>query len=1220
MQISHFRFALILSLATLLSVALSAAEDKNLTLETKHYRVAYKKKNAHLAGEVLKIAEAVWPTLAKAYDAYDNYQRIDIVITDEGDDANGYAIYSTSFVAIYAPHMDWVMRNRQGWIENVVTHELAHVFTLRRAAHLSPLDAVELYGSTYNYADRINYSFHLPWVPLIAPTWYVEGIAQFEAYMNGNDSWDSQRDMVVRDAYLTGTLPDLDFIETFDYDEDWTQAERCYNTGYAFLIYLKDRFGADKVRDLAKPKPLANFSWSVHKAFGRSLPDLFEDFKRSLADRYADFKDMPKDSLADKDMVGHFQQDMAFSRNGKYMAWLGNDDDRRSPMNWIFWKDIQSGTVIKSDKPVDAPAAAPAPSPAEPAPTPAPVPELKSDGFRGGPLGGSASGMLRPRFANPALALGRSMGPMTGGPAPYRSAASYLAAEPDLPEARRSEELGSAGLEFNHDNTRLLTTRQDREAQFTDIWEYEFRSKKGEKEKWHRLTWEERATYPSYHPAKNLIVYSRKKSGSSNLTLLDSTGRNWQLTNFSNGEQVYNPRFTPKGDSIYFTLGVHDKEAIASINADAMGFNPFLTLKDSAAFPDSLNLAKTQKINFITPFKQGAVRNLRFHNDTLFWSSNAEDSTYSVYDVYARVPGDSAVYRATRVAGQALEPVVHEGTLYYQGYHKQQFLIFRQPLSLTRTNGILRPGADSLPIAKPKKEDYTKAFETGNYTSGTVALDITPFLSVQPVFVSGNRSYTDLALGLTLQFGTPGGDWQQAVSGAITKRTRLDAPLNYQFRYSGMLSFEPISHTRMAWPLDFNYSLYHDQVQNNSVDIVRGGFRDEANDSISFIDRQYSYATWSRYAASAGMPLPYNFVVGGNYFAQYLTYEYKPSLRVINETIDDTLNLTQPLTTVLRSAQEHRHFETSLGWGWSKSRLGTYLPTGIGVWGYVHRYWATYKSGSALLDTGTVISLAREGKAATERVLTQSKFDPWTTDAGVSGFWSLGRHATLFANAEAGAFLNKFPTTAAPAHVTRVPATPENPTGYDTTTTPQPDGGLWVLSYRLGYYKMSGYPYNFNYRGRDIMEGSSFAFGQYGIQVPIKAGAFLPGLPTTSFKQIMLTGLGEWGTTLLTAPNRLVESLDKGEHHLLLDFGARISFNFRLYHRLPFTIFAQTFVPYNRLKEENLLWFDYAHTGLPNPENTPSATQLANDPADRKRHMEQVQQPRFYVGLNLGLF
>ena len=43
--------------------------------------------------------------------------------------ANGNAIYSFSRVVIFASHLNWVMRGRAGWVGNVVTHELSHVFS-----------------------------------------------------------------------------------------------------------------------------------------------------------------------------------------------------------------------------------------------------------------------------------------------------------------------------------------------------------------------------------------------------------------------------------------------------------------------------------------------------------------------------------------------------------------------------------------------------------------------------------------------------------------------------------------------------------------------------------------------------------------------------------------------------------------------------------------------------------------------------------------------------------------------------------------------------------------------------------------------------------------------------------------------------------------------------------------------------------------------------------
>lgn len=139
------------------------------------------------------------------------------------------------------------------------------------------------------------------------------------------------------------------------------------------------------------------------------------------------------------------------------------------------------------------------------------------------------------------------------------------------------------------------------------------------------------------------------------------------------------------------------------------------------------------------------------------------------------------------------------------------------------------------------------------------------------------------------------------------------------------------------------------------------------------------------------------------------------------------------------------------------------------------------------------------------------------------------------------------------------------------------------------------------------MEGSSFSFGQYGIQIPLKTGLFLPGLPLTSLKQFLLTGIGEWGTTLISSPGEIYKSLEQGKHYLLLDFGLRLSANFHLYHQLPFTIYAQVFQPVNQLSGDNLYPGDYPH-------------QTTNDAENRRKHINQVKDPRFFVGLNLGTF
>lgn len=1204
------QLAMVLALS-ILSLAGNAAAQRLTTLETQHFRMMYEKKHAALAGEILQIAESVWPTLAKAYESYEHYERIDILIIDQSDDANGFAIYPWSQVAIFAPHMDWVLRNRAIWLRNVVTHELAHVFSLRRAARLAPFDYVILNGRTYNARDRINFSFSVPWVPLIAPNWWIEGIAQFEAEQNGNDTYDSQRDMLLRDAWLTGTLPTLDYIETFDRSEDWIQGERVYNTGYAFLRYLKDRYGVDKVRKLAFHKPLFNFSASAQEAFGRSLTDLFDAFKRSLAEKYADFKDLPVDPVADPSMPGSFQQNLVFSSDGKYMAWLGNDASRRFPANWIYWKPLARGDgadVKKSDAPASAPVAPPPPATPAPDPNPAPKPDPKPEGILPGATGWTASPALGPMMfpaPNPTLEMGRRNLARVRAPGRTSPLSPAGVVERGHKEVDRSEELGSEGLEFNRANDKLLTTRQDWQySAYTDIWEYEFKSKKSEEKKWKRLTWEERASYPSYHPSANKIVFVRKKAGSTNLAVLDSTGRVSQLTHFTYGEQVFNPRYTPMGDSIYFTYQKEDKEAIAVISAEAPAFDPFLALTDTAApFPDSLNFARSQKLRLVTPLRVGAIRHVRFAGDTLLWSSNMEDTARPVYNVFARLPGDSAVLRATQVRTQALEPVVHEGNLYYQGFQRQRFLIFKRPLVLTPTGRTLASAIDSVAPAKPKKVDYSKAFETGEYGSPAIAHEIVPYLSLQPQFLEGERTYTDVALGLELHVGGPLGNWSQSFAADVSKRLDWRTPLNYQLTYSGYLSWPSIRHTRITFPVNLVYSLRHDIVQLEGSD---KGFFYQGIDSVAY---KASYSTvFTRDFINAYFPLPYSFWLDAGFFRQLVSQNVNQTF-----TLHDG-NTGAPVETqsfqnmrFLEKALQHKHYNSALNWGHAWQMLGTYRPTYAAVWGTARKWWATYMTDFVSADSALVRSLSQQGKPAPTALFTLSQFDPWSAEAGINSAYSFGKAATVFANMQGGAFLNKFPVEPVPGDLS----------GRDSIRY-EPFGTLWPLTYQLGYYIMPGYPYNFRYRGRDIMEGTSMAVLQAGAEVPVKLGGFIPALPITSFRELSFRAWANAGSTLIVPFDKIYSFVADGKHDLLVDLNLRVAANFRIYHQFPFTIYAQGSMPYNQLDENKLFWYDYAHTGAANPDGSPSLVQLANAAADRKRHIDLVKVPRFYVGFTLG--
>ena len=114
-------------------------------------------------------------------------------------------------------------------------------------------------------------------------------------------------------------------------DGDWVSGERVYNTGFAFLRFLKSKYGLAKVRRLAEPKAVFNFNYSAKLVFGKNLDQLYQEFKMSLADKYDDYKDLPKEKVFIKG--GSATHSLAFSSNNRYIAWIDNSD-RIYPIDW----------------------------------------------------------------------------------------------------------------------------------------------------------------------------------------------------------------------------------------------------------------------------------------------------------------------------------------------------------------------------------------------------------------------------------------------------------------------------------------------------------------------------------------------------------------------------------------------------------------------------------------------------------------------------------------------------------------------------------------------------------------------------------------------------------------------------------------------------------------------------------------------------------------------
>lgn len=139
---------------------------------------------------------------------------------------------------------------------HVIRHELTHVFMTSKIAN-----SLKLHGKS---------------VGIMPPLWYTEGLAEFFS-----TEWDTQADMVLKDAVLSGYMVGL---------SDW---ERVYGTfimykiGQRVLEYIAENYGEEKVYLLMENFWMdENFSNVMKYTIGKDYAEFDSDFLYYLEKKY----------------------------------------------------------------------------------------------------------------------------------------------------------------------------------------------------------------------------------------------------------------------------------------------------------------------------------------------------------------------------------------------------------------------------------------------------------------------------------------------------------------------------------------------------------------------------------------------------------------------------------------------------------------------------------------------------------------------------------------------------------------------------------------------------------------------------------------------------------------------------------------------------------------------------------------------------------------------
>lgn len=308
-----------------------AAQAQIKTIVTDHFRVHYTGGAEGTARRVAETCEEVFPTLAAAYDYYDDFRTIHVLVFDNSDVlGNGWANYYSNTMAIWATSLDFELRGSHDWIKNVVTHELTHIITLNKARKKWPFQFALLSVSRFDSNPDITFQF--PLYHLNTPRGWTEGIAQYGAHKFGYDAWDSHRDMLLRMAVLEDDLLSWEEMGTVLDRMGKFYGEFVYNQGYAMMVYIHDQYGAEKVDELTHQVGSMSFDPAIRRVLGVSADQFYADWVAFLAENYGRleseiraqgfFQGVPLDEINE----GVLEYHPALSPDGKKLAYLTSEE------------------------------------------------------------------------------------------------------------------------------------------------------------------------------------------------------------------------------------------------------------------------------------------------------------------------------------------------------------------------------------------------------------------------------------------------------------------------------------------------------------------------------------------------------------------------------------------------------------------------------------------------------------------------------------------------------------------------------------------------------------------------------------------------------------------------------------------------------------------------------------------------------------------------------
>ncbi len=588
------------------------------TLETEHFVVNYHQGTERTANLVAKIAEEIYPHITGLYQ-YEPPAKTQFIIRDTDDYSNGGAYFYDNKVEIWAENLDYILRGTHNWLRDVVTHEFTHIVSLQKALKFGihvPAGWFQVFAYEKERRKDVvrgfpNVLVSYPISGINIPVWFAEGTAQFQSPDKRFDYRDSHREMILRDRVVTHNLLDLNQMSVFG--KNSIGNESSYNQGFAFVRYLARTFGDSVVRDLAATAASwknLNFKQVIRKVTGRDAEQIFRDWKTYLEETYSTRLKTVRQHLKIgepfvEEGIGNIHP--VFSPDGQKLAYLKAQGDYLS-MNVLVVADLKTGKKRSL----------------------------------AGPVSSSISWSPDGRY----LVYARHTKLQPNGSS-YNDI--FIFDTKRGREFQLTKALRATNPDWSHDGTRIaFVVHSDGLTNLFVLTLVELELLK-QKQYWHTAYYDLNA-----HRLVDRIPGERKKHWKQYYRKVRYWGKAiHQLTHFTDGRQIYHPRWAPDDSYLVFDTSIKFARDIARISASGGKMEFILHARYDERYP-SFD-PRTGELYF------------------------ACDKT-GIFNIYSLNLTTGEIQPHTNVVGGAFMPTVNqEGTLFYSLYRNQGYKIYRIP-------------------------------------------------------------------------------------------------------------------------------------------------------------------------------------------------------------------------------------------------------------------------------------------------------------------------------------------------------------------------------------------------------------------------------------------------------------------------------------------------------------------------------------------------------------